>query len=216
MKLKLEAERFDPERDSLPHRQVFHLEMEENRTVLDALLRAWEQDPTLSFRRSCRSGICGSCAVAVNGVPRLACQTLLKDAAGRDGRISLSPLPRFRRVKDLVVDLEPFFNSLTAALPWLLTRPDHDGRVSPEVSRRVEGPATCILCGVCDAGMDTPGRLRPAALVKTMRMALDPRDHLGSERLKLAGLDQTQVETFFNALSAVCPKGIGGAGAILE
>lgn len=209
MKLQLELEKFDPEQDSAPRWQTYSLEMEENRTVLDALLQAWEQDPYLSFRRSCRSGICGSCAVAVNGTPRLACQTLIKDAAGPERRVHLSPLPHFRRLKDLVVDLEPLFNSLTAALPWLLTRPDHDGRVSPEDSRRVEGPATCILCGVCNSALEPPGRLKPAALVKSLRLALDPRDSLGAERLKLAGLDPEQMETFLTALAGVCPKSIG-------
>ncbi|MCL6560272.1 MAG: hypothetical protein K6U74_16060 [Firmicutes bacterium] len=85
------------------------------------------------------------------------------------------------QLKDLVVDLEPFFNSLKAVAPWLIIRPDHDGHVAPQALRKVEGPATCILCGVCESSVESPGRVGPAALVKSLRLALGPRDLLGGE-----------------------------------
>jgi succinate dehydrogenase / fumarate reductase iron-sulfur subunit len=112
MSLSLKICRFDPEVDREPYFQEFRVEIAGHQTVLDVLLEAWRQDPGLSFRRSCRSAICGSCAVTINGTPRLACQTLIREIAGNNGRITIQPLAYFRQLKDLVVDLEPLFDSL--------------------------------------------------------------------------------------------------------
>ena len=130
MNVTLEISRFNPEVDREPYFQEFRVTVEERQTVLDALLDAWRQEPGLSFRRSCRSAICGSCAVTINGIPRLACQTLIREAAGSNGRITVEPLSHFRQLKDLVVDLEPFFGSLKAVVPWLVNRLDHRDRKS--------------------------------------------------------------------------------------
>ncbi|MBC7325726.1 MAG: succinate dehydrogenase/fumarate reductase iron-sulfur subunit, partial [Moorella sp. (in: Bacteria)] len=157
-------------------------------------------------RRSCRSAICGSCAVAINGKPSLACHTLIRDVWSEDGRITIEPLPHFRQVKDLVVDLEPFFASLKAAVPWVIIRPEHDGRMSFEAARDIEGPATCILCGACDAAMELPGDVRPAALVKGLRLALDPRDALGAARLRIFNLPPEILRLFIKNLPENCPK----------
>lgn len=216
MRVTLRISRFDPAKDLQPYLQEFVVEVEEKQTVLDALLRAWEQDPTLSFRRSCRSAICGSCALCINGRPALACQTLIQSALDSQGCITLEPLPHFRQLKDLVVDLEPFFESLKAVVPWVITRENHDGLMAPEIAKRLEGPATCILCGVCDAAMEQLGDVNPAALVKGLRLALDPRDALGAARLQLMKVPPEILKLFVKELPQKCPKGIkiafGGEG----
>lgn len=208
MKVSLSISRFDPTKDSTPYEDKFEIAAEPHETVLDALIRAWQQDPTISFRRSCRSGICGSCAMSINGRPRLACQTLIGDSFHEGECIALEPLPNFRRLKDLVVDMDSFFETLKSILPWLLTRSDHNGLMKPEICRQVESPATCILCGACDASISSPGTVRPAAMVKSIRLAVDSRDSLGEQRLMLAGLDKDSLSTFKAQLSTVCPKGI--------
>ena len=93
MDVALKICRYDPEKDTSPYFQELAVSIEENRTVLDALLLAWQQDPTLSFRRSCRSAICGSCAILINGQPALACQTLIRKAAANGGALPLGPFP---------------------------------------------------------------------------------------------------------------------------
>lgn len=206
MEVTLKICRFDPEVDVRPYFQNFTVTVEKQETVLDALLQAWQQDPTLSFRRSCRSAICGSCAVAINGKPSLACHTLIRDVTGSDGCLTIEPLPHFRQIKDLVVDLDPFFESLKAIVPWVLTRPDHDGRMSPEAAQAIEGPATCILCGVCNAALEPPGEFPPAAVVKGLRLALDPRDSLGAARLQLMSLPREILSLFIQELREKCPK----------
>jgi len=200
--------RFDPEKDPVSTFQEFAMDLEGAQTVLDALLLAWQQDPSLSFRRSCRSAICGSCAVRINGRPALACQTLIEKASAHDGPIVLEPLPHFRQLKDLVVDLAPFFDSLNAVVPWLVLRDDYDGRMAPEVARRLEDPVTCVLCGICDAVFDEAGPAKPAALVKALRLAQDPRDAVGIHRLQLLETPAEILKLFLKELPEKCPKGI--------
>ena len=93
-------------------------------------------------------------------------------------------------------------------LPWVITMPKHNGLISPEDSARIESPATCILCGVCDAELPQSGRVTPAALVKNLRLAVDPRDALGLQRMKIAGLTEEGLRTFRELLPSICPKGI--------
>ncbi len=216
MRLTLRVARYDPGADVDIRMQKYLVEWERQETVLDVLFKAWQQDPTLAFRRSCRSGICGSCAMFIQDGPRLACQTLVGDLAGDGGELTLRPLPGFRPLKDLVVDLDPFFDALKQVIPWVLTVPGHDGRVAPEDSRRIEGPATCILCGICDAGIDSGGNVRPAALVKNVRLAVDPRDALGAQRMKVTGLTEEGLQTFRQLLARICPKGIELPAVALE
>jgi succinate dehydrogenase / fumarate reductase, iron-sulfur subunit len=208
METVLKICRFDPERDPVPAFQEFVMNLEATQTVLDALLLAWQQDPSLSFRRSCRSAICGSCAVRINGCPALACQTLIQKASASDGPIVLEPLPHFRQLKDLVVDLEPFFDALKAVVPWLVLRDDYDGRMTPEVARGLEDPATCILCGICDADFGETGQIKPASLIKALRFALDPRDAVGIHRLRLAQVPPEVLKLFVKEFPEKCPKGI--------
>lgn len=216
MRLTLNILRFDPHIDDKPSCSEYAVDWEQHETVLDLLMRARLQDPSLAFRRSCRSGICGSCGMQIGGRSRLACQTLVRDVAGDGGSLSIAPLPGFRQLRDLVVDMDPFFDALTRVLPWVITGDHHDGLISPEVSARIEPPATCILCGVCDAEMHPGGRVTPAALVKNVRLAVDPRDALGRERMKIAGLTEAGLQTFRELLVSVCPKGIKLPPVVLE
>lgn len=208
MQLTLNIARFNPEVDTGMYFREYVVEWDQHETVLDLLLRTWQQDPTLSFRRSCRSTICGSCAMFIKDRSRLACQTLVRDVAGDGDRLTIKPLPGFRQLKDLVVDLDPFFEALKQVLPWVMTLPRHDGRVSPGDAQRMEAPATCILCGICNADIKESGDVTPAALVKNVRLAVDPRDALGTDRLRITGLTGEGLNSFREVLASVCPKGI--------
>ncbi|MFZ5647814.1 MAG: succinate dehydrogenase/fumarate reductase iron-sulfur subunit [Bacillota bacterium] len=208
MQITLSIARFNPLTDAETYMKDYLVEWEPHETVLDLVLKAWQQDPALSFRRSCRSSICGSCAMFIEDRPRLACQTLVKDLAADGGRLTLKPLPGFRQLKDLVVDLDPFFEALRQVIPWILTVPGHNGRVSPEDAQKAESPATCVLCAICDAGIESQGNVSPAALVKNMRMVVDPRDALGIQRMKIAGLTEEGLQIFRDLLFQICPKKI--------
>lgn len=208
MEVTLKICRFDPNKDTTPHSQAFKVNVEEHQTVLDALILAWQQDLTLSFRRSCRSSICGSCAIQINGTPRLACQTLVRQAADNGSPIVLDPLPHFSQIKDLVVDLEAFFDSLRATVPWLILQESYQGNMDPEVARKLEGPATCILCGICGANMDGTAKNETAAWVKAMRLTMDSRDALGKHRIRLLQVPRDVLKLFIKELPDRCPKGI--------
>ena len=208
MRLTLNISRFDPQTDDKPSFRAYAVDWERHETVLDILIEVKRQDPSLAFRRSCRSGICGSCAMRIGERSRLACQTLVREAASDGGVLTIEPLPGFRQLRDLVVDLDPFFEALKRVLPWVITLPNHDGLISPGDAARIESPATCILCGVCDAEVHPEGSFTPAALVKNLRLAMDPRDALGGERMKITGLTAAGLRTFRELLASVCPKGI--------
>jgi succinate dehydrogenase / fumarate reductase, iron-sulfur subunit len=208
MRLTMSITRFDPQTDDSPSFLDCPVDWERHETVLDLLMKARLQDPSLAYRRSCRSGICGSCAMHIGDRSRLACQTLVREVATDGGGLSIKPLPGFRQLKDLVVDMDPFFDALTRVLPWVIAVPRHNGLISPEDSARIEPPATCILCGVCDAEMPRSGTVTPAALVKNLRLAVDPRDALGLQRMKIAGLTEEGLDTFRELLPSICPKGI--------
>lgn len=214
MEVKLVISRFHPAKDAAPREQTFTVEVDETKTVLDALLETRSQDPTVSFRKSCRSTICGSCAMTINGEPALACHKRVLDVLEPgESTVRLSPLVGFRLIKDLVVDIDPLFESLDAIVPWLLTRPDHDGLVPPDQAAKVEGPALCILCGACDSLVESGGGVSPAAIVKNWRFALDVRDRLGEERFKLLDVPEQTLALFARELKKVCPKEIEGPNA---
>lgn len=133
---------------------------------------------------------------------------MLRDAAGVDRSIKLEPLTRFRQLKDLVVDLDPFFESLKAVIPWVVLRDGYSGQMASDVSRKLEGPLPCILCGVCDAAMEITGEAKPAALVKGLRLSMDPRDDLGAHRMRLMKAPVEILKLFVRDLPNKCPKGI--------
>ena len=220
IEVKVTVTRFDPARDATPHPQSYAVEARENQTILDLLLDlAAYHDPTVAFRRACRSGICGTCAVTINGVPKLACETLVSDVLnGKE--MTIGPLPHFRVLKDLVVDIDRFLDSLRNVVPWLVLKPGYQGRMTQPEVRYLEKSGECILCGVCQADGsvdegDPRAELNPAAMVKAFRLGLDPRDALGAERAKLVrdlGLLDRALD---RAGKLGCPKQIDFAGQIV-
>jgi succinate dehydrogenase/fumarate reductase-like Fe-S protein len=148
--VELRIKRFDPERDRRPHWESYSLEVEETDRVLDALHEVrWHHDGTLAFRRSCAHGVCGSDAMVINGHNRLACVLLVKDVGHV---ITVEPLRGLRVLKDLVVDMEPFFDQYRSVQPWLQAPPpegDRERLQSPEDRARYDDTTKCILCSGC-------------------------------------------------------------------
>jgi succinate dehydrogenase/fumarate reductase iron-sulfur protein len=206
--INLHVARFDSQRDDAIRFQDYPLQVHEGWMVLDALLRIRDlQDGSLAFRHSCRSGICGACAMMIGGRAQLACQVKIADVV-EDGLVTLEPLRGFRVLRDLVVDLDPFLDSLKTIVPWLVLRHEHDGLMDPADVAKIEGVSICVLCGACEVAEGQAGT-GLASLAKTYRLALDPRDALGPERIKLAvdlGLLKWPP---YDGFAVECPKGIG-------
>ena len=220
--VELRIKRFDPERDKGPHWETYEVEVEESDRVLDALHEVrWHQDGSLAFRRSCAHGVCGSDAMVVNGENRLACVLLIRDV-GRS--ITVEPLRGLRVLKDLVVDMEPFFEQYRAVKPWLVNGGDPGGRErlqTPEERARYDDTTKCILCAACTTSCPifwaNESYVGPAAIVNAHRFVYDSRDEAGVDRLDV--LDQRSgvwaCRTAFNCTDA-CPRGIKVTSAIEE
>ncbi len=220
--VELRIKRFDPERDRRPHWETYSVAMEETDRVLDALHEVrWHHDGTLAFRRSCAHGVCGSDAMVINGHNRLACVLLIKDVGHT---ITVEPLRGLPVLKDLVVDMEPFFEQYRSVQPWLKASPqegDRERLQSPEDRARYDDTTKCILCAACTTACPifwgNPGFVGPAAIVNAHRFIFDSRDEAGAERLEI--LDQRRgtwaCRTAFNCTDA-CPRGIKVTQAIEE
>lgn len=216
MILKLKIFRFDPEKDEKPTYQTFEIEADPMDRLLDCLNRIrWEQDPTLSFRMSCGHGVCGSDGMRINGICGLACQKLVKDFKEE---VLIEPLPVFKVVKDLVVDLGSFFEKYNSIKPYLITKtspPDQERKQSPEEHKNFEEAIRCILCACCTASCpvnqnkETENYVGPAALVRAFRYLFDSRDEGSEERIAL--LDHKDrawgCQTLWKC-TEVCPKEI--------
>ena len=200
----------------MPYQQTFEVEANPMDRLLDCLNRIrWEQDPTLSYRMSCGHGVCGSDGMRINGICGLACQKLVKDF---EGEILIEPLPVFRVVKDLIVDLDPFFEKYYSIRPYLITKtppPDLERKQLPEEQHLLEEAIRCILCACCTAScpvnqnQETAGYVGPAALVRAFRYLFDSRDEAAAERVAL--LDKKEgawgCQTLWKC-TEVCPKEI--------
>ena len=223
MQVDLRVLRFDPERDSAPHWEAYTVLSEPMDRVLDLLHKVkYEQDGTLTFRRSCGHGICGSDAMLINGRNRLACKIRV-DQLGRR-RISVAPLPGLPVLKDLVVDMEGFFAKFRSVDPFLVTEtaaPERERRQSPADRARYDDTTKCILCAACTTSCPSfwaqPSYVGPAAIVNAHRFIFDSRDEAAGERLEiLADKDGVwRCRTIFNCVDA-CPRGINITRAILE
>jgi len=222
----LKIKRYNPDTDDKPHWQTFTVAAEPTDRVLDALHTVkWEQDGTLSFRRSCAHGVCGSDAVMINGANALACTELIQDTAGpAGGRITVEPIRGLPVIKDLVVDMEPFFAQYRSVLPYLVNAddPGHTERLqSPEERDRYEDTTKCILCAACTTSCPVfwgnSGYVGPAAIVNAHRFIFDSRDRAGDQRLDI--VDQRsgvwRCRTAFSCTEA-CPRGIKVTQAIQE
>jgi len=224
MDVTLRIRRFNPELDSEPHWEEYRVEAEPSDRVLDLLHRVkWFQDGTLTFRRSCAHGVCGSDAMLINGRNRLACEYLVKDAGSR---ISVEPLRGLRVVKDLLMDMEPFWDSYKSVMPFLVNdepvpADGKERRQSPEDRDRFDDTTKCILCAACTTSCPVywtnPDYVGPASIVNAHRFIFDSRDTAGAERLQImADADGVwRCRTVFNCVEA-CPRGIKITRAILE
>lgn len=215
--------RFDPERDRAPHWEAYTVGSDPMDRVLDLLHKVkYEQDGTLTFRRSCGHGVCGSDAMLINGRNRLACKIRV-DQLGRR-RITVAPLPGLPVVKDLVVDMEGFFAKYRSVQPFLVTEgepPARERLQSAAERARYDDTTKCILCAACTTSCPSfwaqPGYVGPAAIVQAHRFIFDSRDDGADERLQiLADKDGVwRCRTIFNCVDA-CPRGINITRAILE
>lgn len=213
--------RFNPESDQKPHFDTFTVPLKEGLTVLEGLLYILDNlDPTLSFRFACREGVCGSCAMFVNGSYKLACQTQISTL--KSDRIEVQPLPNFPLIKDLVVDLTSFFEKVEKVMPYLTAisaPPEKENLQSQADRKRIGEVIDCILCAACQSacpqGWTDKDFLGPAVLIKSYRFIADSRDEAGKERLKLVmGEDGVwRCHSVFNCVEA-CPKKINQTEAI--
>ncbi len=223
MTVQLRILRYDPERDAKAHWESYAVPADPMDRVLDLLHRVKDdQDGTLTFRRSCAHGVCGSDAMLINGRNRLACRIRV-DQLGKKG-ISVAPLPGLPVVKDLVVDMEGFFGKYRSVMPFLVAEdepPERERLQSPADRARFDDTTKCILCAACTSSCPSfwarAGYVGPAAIVNAHRFIFDSRDDAGEERLELLS-DQDGVwrcRTIFNCVDA-CPRGIHITRAILE
>lgn len=185
-------------------------------TILDVVNEVkWKQDGTLTYRRSCRSGICGSCAMNVNGINMLACETQVVEL--KTDKITIKPLPGLTVIKDLVVDMDPFYEKLHAVRPYLINDnpppTDKERYQSPEDRVLLEDPTACILCASCSSSCPSfwtdPDYLGPAALLKAYRFEFDTRDEGSHVRLPIINNKHGlyRCHTIMNCNDA-CPKNL--------
>ena len=217
--------RWDPDRGDNPRTDTFEVDLDAcGPMVLDALIMIKnEMDSTLTFRRSCREGVCGSCAMNVDGVNGLACTSPIRDVKGD---VKIFPLPHLPVVKDLVPDMKRFYAQYASIKPWMQTvtpaPPDRERLQSPEDRDRLDGLYECILCACCSTSCPSywwngDRYLGPAALLQAYRWIVDSRDECSGERLD--ALEDPfrlyRCHTIMNCTRA-CPKGLNPAKSIAE
>lgn len=213
--------RYNPDNDAKPHMQDYVLDdCPADMMLLDALLLLKEQDETLGFRRSCGEGVCGSDAMNINGRNGLACVTSL---ASLGDKVVLRPLPGRPVIRDLIVDMEQFYQQYRAVEPWLQNndpKPEVERLQSPQQREQLDGLYECILCGCCSTACPSfwwnPERfLGPAALLQASRFLVDSRDQATEKRLQV--LDDAyklfRCHSIMNCVE-VCPKGLNPTRAI--
>lgn len=220
----LRIRRFNSEVSDEANWVDYQLDIDPKERVLDALHKVkWEIDGTLTFRRSCAHGICGSDAMRINGRNRLACKTLIKDLNPAKP-ITVEPIKGLTVLKDLVVDMDPFFQAYRDVMPFLITKgnePTRERLQSPEDRERFDDTTKCILCAACTSSCPVfwnDGQyFGPAAIVNAHRFIFDSRDEGGEQRLEVLN-DKDGVwrcRTTFNCTDA-CPRGIEVTKAIQE
>jgi len=216
--------RYNPDEDANPSVDTYRVDLEAcGPMVLDALVKIKNEiDPTLTFRRSCREGVCGSCAMNIDGGNTLACTKAIADTSGS---VSIYPLPHMHVVKDLVPDMTNFYAQHAAAAPYLQTRsptPEKEWKQSPEERAKLDGLYECILCACCSTACpsywwNSERYLGPAALLQSYRWLADSRDEASGGRLD--DLEDPfrlyRCHTIMNC-AQTCPKGLNPAKAIGE
>lgn len=225
----IRIKRYNPDMDKKPRWQDFSVELDNEKTILDALEEIKsDQDGTLSFRRSCRHAICGSCAMMVNRKNGLVCTKPLKEAGEETGffdaknTVTIEPLPYLPVIKDLVVDQSVFWQQYEAVRPWLVpvdTIPTREFRMSQEEVDAMNGAETCIMCGACYSSCPViagnKSYVGPHALLKMFLRVMDPRDTEIEARLDQIATDNGafRCHKVSNCIGA-CPKGLNPAQAI--
>ncbi len=220
--LLMRIRRFNPERDKQPHWQTYSVPVGPTDRVLDALNYVkWHLDGTLTYRRSCAHGICGSDAMRINGVNRLACKVLVRDVGDE---VTVEPLKALPQLKDLLVDMEPFFDGLRSIKPWLITEgpePTRERLQSPQEREVFDTTTKCILCAACTGSCPVywtdQSYVGPAAIVNTHRFVFDSRDTGTEEHLEVMNSRHGvwRCRTIFNCTDA-CPRGIPVTQSIAE
>jgi succinate dehydrogenase / fumarate reductase, iron-sulfur subunit len=227
MKIILRIQRFNPDADSAPQYRDYPVDVDPSGRVLDAILYVKNHiDPTLAVRKSCAHGVCGSDAMRINGVERLACKTLIKELASEDGAIILlEPLRSMPVQRDLMVDQAAFFEKYRSTRPFLIPAAPvaiRERLQSPRDRARFDDPTKCILCGACYSACPVitnknPRFIGPAAAVQAARFNFDNRDKGIGERIGV--LDSPDgawaCENHFNCTN-VCPRGIKVTKSINE
>lgn len=226
MRLAFTVQKFHPELDAAPHEEMHGLDVSRGMTVLDALIRIKnEQDGRLAFRYSCRSAICGSCAMTINGTEKLACRTSVRKEWERHGRITVGPLRNMPVLKDLAVDMRSFWGKVREIDPWIQAEPDHTAgpATRPAGAFQFYNVDACIMCGACVAACTVHevdrGFAGPAALAKAYRFVADPREGDSSRRARLAVLQEPTGMwdcTRCNFCVEVCPKDVQPMEAIIR
>ena len=223
MQVTLKIFRFNPEKDKKPHYETYKLEAEPTDRVLDLLEQVkGYQDGSLTFRRSCAHGVCGSDAMRINGRNRLACKVLVQDL--RTNKITVEPLLGLKVLKDLLVDMEPFFEHYRSVMPYFVNNdpaPVGERLQSIEARERFDDTTKCILCAACTTSCPSfwanDKYVGPAAIVNAHRFIFDSRDQAGAERLQILNsqFGVYRCHTIFNCTEA-CPRDIEVTKAIGE
>ena len=225
MTLSINIYRYNPEKDKFPYMQSIEFEKpKRDIMVLELLNQLKEKDPTISYRRSCREGVCGSDGMNINGKNGLGCITPLSEAV-KGNKLELRPLPGLPVVKDLIVDMTQFVDQYKKIQPYLITEKANDGKEIPQTIEdrdKLDGLYECIMCGCCSTACPSfwwnPDKfLGPAALLQAYRFISDSRDVATEERLD-------QLEDAFSVFRchgimncvSVCPKGLNPNKAINE
>jgi succinate dehydrogenase iron-sulfur subunit len=219
--MKLSIYRYDPDKDARPYMQDYEVKLESSdRMLLDAMVKAKAQDDSLSFRRSCREGVCGSDAVNINGRNGLACITKIAELPDR---VTLHPLPGLPVIRDLIVDMTQFFKQYHSIKPYVINNdppPERERLQSPEEREELNGLYECILCACCSTACPSfwwnPDKfVGPAGLLQAYRFLADTRDQAAAERLD--NLEDPyrlfRCHTIMNCVD-VCPKGLNPTKAI--
>ena len=226
MEVTARVKRYNPESDSpAPYWAEYPVEVDPYTTVLDTLIKVREDvDGSLAIRCSCRSAICGSCAMRVNGHAKLACKTRVSDISPDGEPFTVEPMGVMNVIKDLVVDMTPFWDKVKAVEPWLQPEgPEPEGEyIAPnEDMLHLAGVMDCIMCGACVSDCTVlevdPNFLGPAALAKAYRFVADPRDSQDSDRLRALS-EYTGVWDCTRCYECVqvCPKGVAPMDRIMS
>ena len=223
MKATFRIQRFDPTKDKKPYYREYQVELDPTDRVLDGLNQIkWYQDGSLTFRRSCAHGVCGSDAMRINGANALACKVLMRDVGEK---VTIEPILGLPVIKDLIVDMEPFFAQYRSVMPYLVNDevpPDGRERIqSIEERERFDDTTKCILCAACTTACPSfwanDQFVGPAAIVNAHRFIFDSRDRAARERLDILN-SKTGVwrcRTIYNCTVA-CPREIQITKAIGE